>query len=305
MGLKKLIKPVARIAAAYFTGGASEVALAAKRALDKNKAKAKGSGDQTTTTVNSPWGPQQPYIEDLYEKAKANYATTTPAYYPRPTIAGQSANTLEALKMQGDRARRGSLLTPASNAELQKTISGGYLSADTNPYIKGAVNSALGDVRTMVGSQFGGGSNYGSSANQEWLQRKGVEAAAPIYAQNYESERGRQMQALGYVPQMSQMEYADIDRLANVGAQEEQRAQSLIDADRERFDAERDAPGQRLGQYANIVYGTNPGGTQVQTAPKPYRNRGAGIIGGAAAGFQVGGPWGALAGGVLGSGLLG
>lgn len=305
--LKNILKKSLPVAGGGLLGG--PLGGAAGLVLGGGAKKLLGGGKsdqpQTTTTTNSPWGPQQPYIEDLYQKAKANYATNTPAYYPGQTLAGQSANTLAALKAQGDRARAGSLLAPASNAELNKTISGGYLSADSNPYLKGYVNQALGDARTLVGSQFGGGSNYGSSANQEWLQRKGIEASAPIYAQNYENERGRQMQALGYVPQMAQMDYNDIDRLANVGQQEEARAQSVIEADRERFEAERDAPNQRLAQYANIIYGMNPGGTQVSKAPAPYRNRGAGILGGALGGAQLAGPWGALGGALLGGGLLG
>lgn len=96
---------------------------------------------------------------------------------------------------QGSELNRSSVTTaaPTVNASALNTptIRGDYLSVNSNPYLKGAVNEAMNNAKMGVSKQFAG-DNYGSSANQEWLGKAMAGAALPYYTQAYESERGRQ-----------------------------------------------------------------------------------------------------------------
>jgi hypothetical protein len=69
-----------------------------------------------------------------------------------------------------------------------------------------------------------------------------------------------------------------------------------------RLDAARNIGLQKLGVTQSALSGqpANIGSTTTQPV---YQNRAAGALGGAAAGYQLGGPWGAAAGGLIG--LLG
>lgn len=108
------------------------------------------------------------------------------------SLVGQGANTFAQTNQQNP-------LIPQSQAEMSKTIAGDYLNADTNPYLKGTVDRALGDVQTRVNAQFAN-NNFGSSGHQEWLGRNLAETALPIYNQNYQQERNRQFGATTAAP---------------------------------------------------------------------------------------------------------
>lgn len=269
-------------------------------------------GGGTTTQKTEPWEGQKGFLSDIYNQAHGQYYKPGPSYFPGSTVTPFSGETEAALKLQTNRALAGNPAMNAANTELSKTLSGGYLSPDSNPYLKGSVDQALGDVRSMVGSQFKG-NNFGSSAHQEWLNRKGIEAVAPIYAQNYQNERTNQMRGMMFAPQMAQADYADIGQLANVGAARESLAQEKIQDQINRWNYEQNLPYQKLGQYAGLVQSGNPGMSGTSTAPGTYRNRTAGALGGAATGAALGAGlmqagamnawnpwgWGMMAGGAL------
>lgn len=276
-----------------------------------------GGGSQTTTQKTEPWEGQKGYLSDVYSQAQGLYNKPGPSYFSGSTVVPFSGETEAALNLQTNRALAGNPAMNAANTELSKTLSGSYLSPDSNPYLKGSVDQALGDVRSMVGSQFRG-NNFGSSAHQEWLNRKGVEAVAPIYAQNYQNERTNQMRGMLFAPQMAEADYNDIGRLANVGAAREGLAQENLQDQIARFNFEQNLPYQKLGQYAGIVQNGSPGMSGTTTSPGMYQNRGAAILGGGLGGAMLGGaftkgglsalgvggaaPWalgGALLGGLL------
>ncbi len=97
--------------------------------------------------------------------------------------------------------------------------------------------------------------------------------------------------------------------LSGVGADVEGRDQNVLDEKMGDFYEERDWDENKLASAANIA-STNPTGSTTTTTGAPqYRKRDkfGRIISGAASGWLASGgnPWGAVAGGVAGSGILG
>jgi hypothetical protein len=198
-------------------------------------------------------------------------------------------------------------LTNQSLGEFGKTIQGDYLKADSNPYLKGAVDDALGQVQGRVSGLYGarGGNNYGSSAHEETLGRTLAATALPMYAQNYQTERGRQLNAAQLGPGMEAQGAAGVTQ---AGAATDAYQQRLTDADKARYDFGQTSPWDTLQRYQSTVTG-NYGGLQTQTSPYFAPNPLANIAGGAATGLGIynqgkqAGLWGTNAGG--GSGLSG
>ena len=228
------------------------------------------AGTTQTTQTSSPWGPQQSYLTDLFSRAQSGLN------------AGQFGNgplTQAGITAQAQAAQNPNGLVSQAQGQLGQTLGGQYLSPTSNPYLSGAVQNALDQVRQNVNSQFRG-DNYGSSANQEYLTRILANTALPIYAQNYSNERQNQLSAVNSAPSVQN---ANAAALQQAGALQDQ------------------GPFAALQRYQSLVSG-NYGGSG--TTAQPYFTNPLGsAAGGAATGFALGGPWGAAIGGGLG--LLG
>lgn len=228
----------------------------------------KGGGKTVETRQDtSPWGPQQAYLTDLFSRAQGLYGQGPQQYFPGQTVAAQSPNTQQALARMSASANDPNSLTNQAAGQFGKTIQGDYLNADSNPYLKGAVNDTMNQVQSRVAGTFGtrGGNNYGSSAHQEWLGRSLADAALPIYAQNYETERGRQLNAAQYAPQA---EAAGWQQLGQAGVLQDAQQQRLIDAEKARFDFNQQSPWDALQRYQGAVAGNYGGMTN---ATQPYQ----------------------------------
>jgi hypothetical protein len=99
---------------------------------------------------------------------------------------------------------------------------------------------------------------------------------------------------------MAAQDYADIQRLSQIGQQTEAYQEMALQDAINRFNFEQQAPYARLQSFLSGAYGAPSGMQQVTPV---YRNPIGGAIGGALAGQAIGGPTGALIGGGLG--LLG
>lgn len=224
-----------------------------------------GSHQSGTTQVvqnNSPWAGVQPYLTDLFSRGQSTVNSGLPSVQNISQAGLASAQDPNGLVSQAQK-------------QLGQTIGGNYLSPTSNPYLSGAVQQALDQVRQNVNSQFRG-DNYGSSANQEFLTKTLANTALPIYAQAYQTERQNQLQATGAAPGLQ-------------GANVQQAAASA------------GLPLSYLGQYGGILGLGTAYGNQTQTSPY-YTNPLGNAAGGALAGSAFG-PWGAAIGGTLG--LLG
>lgn len=250
------------------------------------------SGGQQTQTSGPP-GYVEPFAKDALVSAKT-LANVPYQAYPGQRIAPLNSQQEQGLQMTEQRALSGSPVMNAANRNLQDTLNGNYLNAESNPYLSGAVNKALGDVQTRVNSQFSG-NNFGGTAHQEWLGSQLADAALPIYAQNYDNERQRQMQANLFAPQAAQSDYNDLQALLGVGDVRQANTQQNLDYLYNQWNEQRGYRDSQLDKFIQRVYGYP--GSQT-TGPNPYaQNRTASALGGAAAGAGLGGALGGAAAG--------
>jgi len=140
-------------------------------------------------------------------------------------------------------------LPEAGANQLLSTIQGDYLNG--NPYIDEVIRRSMADVN----SQFQGSGRYGSGAWQDALMR----GAGGIRYANYAGERQNQLGAVQQAPAYSLYPYQLY----------KQQLESVYDP---------------LAIYTDLATRYGNVGVQGQSTEPLYRNTGAGIIGGAAAG---------------------
>lgn len=240
-------------------------------------------GHTTGTQTSEPWWAQaQRLQQEVYPAASQLYQRGPLQFYGGDLVAAQSPYTHQGIEALASQGRPGSLTSQGQN-EFSKTIAGDYLNLDTNPYLKSALSNTMNDIQSRVAGTFGtrGGNNYGSSAHQEWLGRNLMEAASPLLNQNYQTERGRQLNAAQLAPQMGA---AGATALGQAGAQEDAYQQALINADKARFDFQQNAPWDLLAKYQGVLSGNLGSSTVTNTPyfqPNPYLN----ALGGGLAGY--------------------
>lgn len=162
---------------------------------------------------NAPWSAQQPYFQDIFNLAQQ--AQRNPSEY-----------TEIANNMIAQRAMAGSPLTAAAQDALMPTLQGAYLDPTTNP-IWGPMSSRLADAyatgtaaQTDAAFNRAGAFGLGNSAYEEAVgrnQQNFGDALAGLAGNIFNQERGRQMQGINIAPFIAQSQYADADRLQQLG----------------------------------------------------------------------------------------
>lgn len=249
----------------------------------------------TQITRNEPPEYAKPYLEFGLEETRDLYDTPK-QYYPDDTYVPFGDTTLEALGGMADRAREGSELVDSAKGFVGDVIGGNYnnpagdmlsgvaggnmtnaatdyvnaiaggdfsgsaydMLMDTargnfltqqNPYL----DEALAPVRDRVTSQFAGSGRLGSGANIGAM----TSALAPVYAQNFENERARQLQAIntlggaqaGAQSLLGTLSSSDLNRQLNAMGQFGDVAQRDI---ANRFAAAGSAPGFAATDYSDL-----------------------------------------------------
>jgi len=268
----------------------------------------KGGGGGGTQTVTQSIDPQikEAYLKNL-EQAKSvaadlgvqEFAGFNPLYQQgeeQLVNIGQRINKLSDLG-----------LTPFTGADIQQFM---------NPYEQQVIQGTLGDIeqsRQMAGLQNAqqataakafGGSRYG--VQQSLTDQAALAQAAKTAAQMRQAGYGQATQTALSARNLG-LQGAQLGlQGAQLGLQG---AQSVMGAgsarqqlEQARLDAARNIGVQKLGVTQSALSG-QPANIGSTTSQPVYRNQAAGALGGAAAGYQLGGPWGAAAGGLIG--LLG
>lgn len=230
------------------------------------------SATQTTVQSNNPPAYAEPYLKDIAAQGAA-LGQNPLSFFPGSTFAGFAPETELAMTGQTARALNGSPLVDAAQGNLMDTIGGKYLDVG-NPYFGGVANAIRDQVQPAVASQFGGANRVGSGAHESEFARVFANAIAPIALQNYENERGRQQSAALGAPSFAQNDYADMERLAAVGAAREQQSQQGINEQMQRFQFDQMEPWQRLQlQQGSVVPGLMGGqSTSTTTGTQPSSN---------------------------------
>jgi hypothetical protein len=228
-----------------------------------------GGGTQETKTEISP--EFKPYITYSLGEAQRLYQGMPAA--PETLAVAPSAATSQALQMAQQRAVGGSPLLRAAQEEQLATVQG----RGVNPFLGGALEQAnrlAGERYTQniqdLQSQASSAGRYGSAAMgqqagraQDIFARALAEQGGQLAYSSAEAERARQIAASQAAPQMSSADYADLQRLLQVGQAREGYEQQGIQG---RLAAQ-DIPMQRLQRAANVFYGA-PLETKTTSTPQ-------------------------------------
>jgi hypothetical protein len=208
----------------------------------------KKGGSTTTTQNTAPWIGQQPYLTDVFERAQGLADRGPFSYAP-------SAFTTQAQQMQAQRALDPNSAVGRAQGVLGDTISGRYLSPETNPALRASVQDALGLAGSAFAKQYGGaaGNNLGNSGYQEALARGLGATATNAYADAYGRERQNQLNAMQLAPSLG---IADVAQLGQVGAAQDALAQQQFNS-----------PWENLSKYQAAISGQFGGSGSTQT---PY-----------------------------------
>ena len=243
-------------------------------------------GGSTQTIQSSVGAPSfaQPFIKYGMQEAKNLYQSGAPQYYPSSTVVGFSPETQQALSGIRAQASAGSPMVPAVQQAVMQNLTG------TNPLLQAAMKPTIDAA--MQGAMSAG--RYGSG----YAQKAIAEAVAP---QVYQAQQAAIQQA----PAAYEFGFADMNKLAQVGAAREAQEQAELQADIQRFQFEQARPQQKLADYLTMIMGGS-GALGTQTVTPITRNPALGFLSGAMGGMQlgqgtgIGGGTGALLGGLLG-----
>ena len=223
----------------------------------------KGGGSTRTITQSS--GPPEyakPFIEYGMGQAKQLYKKGVgQQYYPGQTVVGYSPESEMALSGQRQMATTGSPFIPMTQAAVMQNLMG------TNPLQSAAFRPVVEQVQAEAAKS----GRYGSGYQQAALGQ----ALAPMAYQ-------AQQDAIAQAPAAYEFGFADLQKLAQVGAAREAQSQAELEADMQRFQFEQEAPGQALANYMAMIQGGTVGGASSQPVfRQPVGSALSGALGGA------------------------
>ena len=219
-----------------------------------------GDGQQTTVTNKEPWKPTIPYylgdqaknIRGILPEASAWYNSPAPQWYPGQSVATFAPEEEAGMQALAGRAMVGNPLMAAAGQYMQNAIGGQYLN---NPYLGAMADSIRAQVQPGIDSMFSSAGRYGSGAHAGQVAEGIANQLAPQLFQNYQQERQLQDRAAQMAPQFAAQDYQDINALLQAGQMRRNYAQSLIDADMERWNFEQNLPLQKLNAYSSLING--------------------------------------------------
>lgn len=169
----------------------------------------------------------------------------------------------------------GNQVPSAALDEYLKTIRGGYLSPDSNPYLREIVSRAGQEALNPIASGFANAGRFGGGAYANAAADALSGTAARLYGGQYDAERARMLQALGQAPVFDELQYAGASHLAGVGREREadQLARQQESVRQYLF------PYQKQGLFEQSLTG-NPlaSGTQKTSSPFDWTAAGAAIL---------------------------
>ena len=255
-------------------------------------------GGQTTNTQSLPswleaYGPQ--YADQVYATSQLPYEA-----YGKDRVAGFTEDQLAGMDATRQQANYYSPLFNQAESQLSKTINGDYLSPDSNPYLRGTYDAAAGRMadaykngtgaQTNAAAGFGGA--FGGSAP---LELAGIQSRAlgdslgsfanSLYGGNYQTERGRQLNATFAAPTLAGAQQAygfnNANALQGIGAQQQALGQQYINDDYSQFQEAQQYPYKQLDVMASM-FNPNLGRTSSSTQSiDPLMGAFGGALGGA------------------------
>lgn len=252
----------------------------------------KGPENVTQTTSTEPPDYLLPFLRQATGSAQALFQRGPQQYFSGNTVTPFSPQTNMALNLQQGRALGGSPVTSAAQGLTTKTLNGDFLNA--NPYLDATFDRAAGAVGRQLDTTM-------ARAGRDLDANMGVRAdalnnlATDIYGRNYQSERDRQVGAVGSAIPLAREDYFDIAQLGGVGQAVEGQAGNIISDRMNRFNFAQEAPYASLDRFISQLSGSPMGQNSSSTSPV-FTNTAGNLLGGALAGASLFGTGGALAG---------
>lgn len=273
-----------------------------------------GSKSQTVTQKQE----IPPFLQNQLQQVFGAAQNIQPAVFAGERVAGFSPLETLGQQLTAERALAGDQTVDQARGLLEDTLAGDYLE---NPFLQNQIDNAISSAVNQATSQYALGGRLGSGAFGTALGAGITGAAAPILANQYNAERGRQMQAAQMAPQLAAQDFIDLAALSGVGQQQRQLSQAQIQAQRDFINELNAAQLSKFGSLASAA-GLTPSAMNTSST-QPGVSPLAGAAGGALTGAALGslfptaaasasgatgfgasfGPMGALVGGGLG--LLG
>lgn len=253
-------------------------------------------GGQTTTnsSTSAPWDKAQPYLQTSMKSASDLLkAGTGYQPYTGETVVPFSSQTQQALTGIQNTAQQGNPLAGQSMTALS-----GILQGNDNPYYQGQVDKQANMLGDDLARQWSAGGRYGSANMATDVGRQIGDLRNQMFSTNWQNNINNQLNAVNAAPAAYQSQYAPYERMAQVGAANEDLQQRKDTAAQQLWDQQQQAPWQRLAA-ANAIFTGNGslGGTSSQSVAQPgvlqqilgAGAMGAGILGNASQGSILGG----------------
>jgi hypothetical protein len=224
-----------------------------------------GKQSSSGRTQTAPWGPQQPYLKEIYERAQG-FSNQPRSFYPGQTYVPFSTETEQAYGGLANRARAGSGAVQAAQGLNQATLQGQYLDPSSNPWLQQTYQAASRPVMrnlqtaALPGASLEAYGRGGSGAEANRYDRATdaggralTDLSAQIYGGNYARERHNQMLAAQQAPRLADYDYRDLQALLGVGQGREELATRQLEDLMARFQFGQEEPRDRLTEFAQQI----------------------------------------------------
>lgn len=256
-----------------------------------------GGMKDTGKSTTAPWSAAQPYLKDAMSSASGLLkAGTGYQPYTGETVVPFSSQTQQALSGIENTANQGNPLAGASVGALQ-----GILQGNDNPYFQGQVDKQANMLGDDLARQWSAGGRYGSANMATDVSQKIGDLRDQMFSTNWQNNITNQLNAVNAAPAAYDSLFAPYEKLAQVGAANEDLQQRQDTAAQQLWDQTQQAPWQRLAAANAIFTGNGQLGSQTtQSVAQPGVLQQ--ILGGAAlgAGILGGSSQNSILGGLLG-----
>jgi len=212
------------------------------------------SGSKTVQTSEQksqsrPWAVAMPAVNRGLSAAGSLYDQRMgQQFFPGQTYANFSQPTQDAFA--GILGRVGNGATAGAQGMVNSTVRGDYLSQG-NPYFQGMAQRITDNVLPSITAQWArAGRGTGNGEVVQAASRGLGDAIGQLAYQNYGDERGRQFQAAQMAPTL---DYADFDRMRQVGAEYEAQDQRRIADEMARYQYAQDKGANALREYQGLT----------------------------------------------------
>ena len=184
----------------------------------------------TVTSASNPIGElQAQYLPETFRQAEQIYFGGAPSYYPGQTVAG-----FDPVRAQG--INRGLTAAAGPQQQLADAYSGGILDVATGS--DAGTQRLAGQAAAATAAPFSGAGLLGSTYHQDAANRAAADATLD-----------RQFDAYSHIPGAQQAALAPAQTYGQAGRTQQDYQQSLVDADKARYDYQQNLPFNWLQQY--------------------------------------------------------